>query len=109
MSENLKTAVDVDSLHGDTPVAFIGITLLRSGMMKLEGSITDEKFVGYMLTTAQDTMRNYHAQQKLGRRSPILVPAHDTAIVGTPEDKLLIGARDDLSNAMANAPGFKVR
>ena len=92
---------DLDDLHGDTPVAFIGITLLRSGVMKMEGSITDEKFVGYMLETAQQTMRTYHAKQKLGERSPILVAADDTAIVGTPEEKRLIAARDELSNAMA--------
>lgn len=101
MSEHCPDAVSMDDLHGDTPVAFIGITLLRSGMMRMEGSITDEKFVGYMLDTAKDTMRNYHAKQKLGQRSPILVPAYDTALVGTPEEKLLLAARDDLSNAMA--------
>ena len=101
MSEFLKDAVSMDDLHGDTPVAFIGITLMRSGLMKMEGSITDEKFVGYMLTTAQDTMRNYHAKQKLGERSAIIVPAYDTALVGTPEEKQLLAARDELSNAMA--------
>lgn len=103
MSEHCPDAVSMDALHGDTPVAFIGITLLRSGMMRMEGSITDEKFVMHMLDTAKDTMRNYHAKQKLGQRSPIIVPAHDTALVGTPEEKLLLKARDELSNAMANA------
>lgn len=92
---------DLDDLHGDTPVAFIGITLLRSGVMKMEGSITDEKFVMHMLDTARDTMVSYHAKQKLGQRSPILVAADDTAIIGTPEEKRLIAARDELSNAMA--------
>jgi hypothetical protein len=91
----------LDDIHGDTPVAYIGITLFRSGCMKLEGSITDEKFVQHMLDTAKDTMRNYHAKQKLGQRSPILVPAYDTALVGTTEEKQLLQARHELSNAMA--------
>lgn len=98
MSENFKKPVSLEDLHGDVPVACIQITLLRSGVMKMEGSITDEKFVGYMLDTARDTMRNYHAQQKLGNRSPILVAADDTALVGTPEEQRLIRARDQLDN-----------
>lgn len=92
---------DLDDLHGDTPVAFIGVTLLRSGVMKLEGSITDEAFGLYMLDTARDTIKGYHAQQKLGNRSPIIVHANDTALVGTSEEKALLAARDELSNAMA--------
>lgn len=92
--------VTLDDLHGDTPVAFIGITLYRSGLMKLEGSITDEKYAKYLLDTARDTLKNYHIQQKLGNRSPILVAAHDTALVGTPEEKKLLNARHELANAM---------
>lgn len=91
----------MDDLHGDTPVATIEIVLMRSGLMRIAGSITDEKFVQYMLDTAKDTMRNYHAKQKLGQRSPIIVPAYDTALVGTPEEKQLLAARHDLANAMA--------
>lgn len=100
MSEHCPNPASMDDLHGDTPVAFIGITLMRSGLMKMEGSITDEKFVGYMLETAKETMRNYHAKQKLGQRSPIIVPAYDTALVGTPEEKKLLAARHELANAM---------
>jgi hypothetical protein len=100
MSEHCKKPLTMDDLHGDTPVAFIGITLLRSGVMKMEGSITDEHFVGYMLDTAKDTMRSYHAKQKLGERSPILVHANDTALVGTPQEKALLAARHELANAM---------
>ena len=91
----------MDDLHGDTIVATIQIDLFRSGMMKMAGSITDEKFVQYMLDTAKETMRNYHAKQKMGLRSSILVPAYDTALVGTPEEKQLLKARDELSDAMA--------
>ena len=101
MSEHCKSAVSMDSLHGDTPVAVITITLLRSGMMKIEGAITDEKFVAYMLDTARETMKGYHAKQKMGERSPIVVPPWDTALTGTPEEKKLLAARDELSNAMA--------
>jgi hypothetical protein len=100
MGEFTRDAVKLDDLHGDTPVAFIGITLLRSGVMKMEGSITDEHFVQHMLNTAMDTMRSYHAKQKLGQRSPIIVPAYDTSLVGTVQEKQLLAARDELANAM---------
>jgi len=91
----------LDDLHGDTPVSRIGITLYRSGMVRLDGSITDEVYARYLLDTARDVLTNYHIQQKLGKRSSILVPAHDTALVGTLEEKKLLAARDDLANAMA--------
>lgn len=75
----------------------------RSGCMSVEGSITDEAYAKFLLDTARDTLTNYHIQQKLGNRSPILVPAHDTALVGTPEEKKLLTERDKLSDAMAAA------
>jgi len=91
----------LDDIHGDTVVASLTIQMTRAGMMSLAGSITDEKYIQFMLETALQYMKGYHAQQKLGRRSPILVPAHDTALVGTPEEKKLLAARDALANAMA--------
>lgn len=99
MSEHCPSPLHLEELHGDTPVAFIGITMLRSGMMKIEGSITDEHFARHMLDTARDTLTNYHIQQKAGRRSSIIVHANDTALVGTPQEKALLAARDDLDNA----------
>lgn len=96
----MAKTLSVDDLHGDTPVAYIGISLARSGVIKIEGSITDEHFARYMLDTARDTLTNYHIQQKLGNRSPILVHANDTALVGTPEEKALIAARDELDNLL---------
>ena len=93
--------VSMDDLHGVTTVATVTISLERSGLMKVEGSITDEKFVLYMLDTARDTMKSYHAKQKLGQRSPIIVHANDTALVGTPEEKALLAARHELADAMA--------
>lgn len=92
--------MSLDDLHGDTPVAYIGITLNRSGLMRIDGSITDEKFARYMLDTARETLTNYHIQQKLGKRSSIIVHADDTALVGTPEEKALLAARHELSDAM---------
>lgn len=92
---------DLDDLHGQTVVAHIDIRMDRSGAMRLAGSITDEKFAEYMLKTALETLKNYHIEQKRGNRSPILVHANDTALVGTPEEKALLSARDELSNAMA--------
>lgn len=91
----------MDDLHGDTVVAKIEICLMRSGMMRMAGSITDEKFTLHMLDTARQTMLEYHAKQKLGQRSAILVPADDTSLVGTNEEKRLLRARDELANAMA--------
>lgn len=90
----------LEDLHGDTVVAKIEICLMRSGMMRMAGSITDEHFTLHMLDTARQTMVEYHAKQKLGQRSAILVPADDTSLVGTPEEKRLLAARDELDNAM---------
>lgn len=93
---------DADDLHGETVVAEITIQLRRNGCMSVGGSITDEVYARYLLDTARDTLTNYHIQQKLGNRSSIIVPAHDTALVGTPEERKLFAARDELSNLMAS-------
>ena len=94
------TAQTLDDLHGDTVVATLTISVTRAGNMSLAGSITDEAYIQFMLETALQYMKGYHAQQKLGNRSAILVPAHDTALVGTPEEKRLLEARHELANAM---------
>jgi hypothetical protein len=93
---------DPDDAHGDTVVAEIVIQLRRNGCMSVAGSITDEVYARHLLDTARDTLTNYHIQQKLGNRSPIIVPAYDTSLVGTPEERKLVGARDELANAMAS-------
>jgi hypothetical protein len=90
----------LDDLHGDTIVASLTIQMSRAGNMSLAGSITDEAYIQFMLETALQYMKGYHAKQKLGKRSPILVPAYDTALVGTPEEKKLLAARHELSDAM---------
>jgi hypothetical protein len=92
---------DLDNVHGDTVVSVITIKMRRNGIMSVEGSITDEVYARCLLDTARDTLTNYHIQQKLGKRSPIIVPAYDTALVGTDAEKKLLAARDELSNAMA--------
>jgi hypothetical protein len=87
----------LDDLHGDTVVAKITICMARSGMMKVEGSITDYEFALHMLATAKDVVTNYHR-----RATPdsIIVPAYDTSLVGTDAEKKLLAARHDLANAM---------
>lgn len=96
-----KGPANMDDLHGLTVVAHIDIRMDRAGNMRLAGSITDEKFAMFMLQTAMETLKNYHIEQKKGNRSGIIVRANETALVGTPEEKALLAARDELSNAMA--------
>lgn len=100
MSEYHSDAQPLEALHGDTVVASITISLARSGLMKIEGSITDQKFTEYMLDTARETMKGYHARRRMGEQTPVVVPPWDTALVGTPEERRLIAARDELDNAI---------
>ena len=90
----------LDDLHGDTIVAQIHISMARSGACRVEGAITDKAFADFMLDTARDVVKNYHDRAKLMDGKAIIVPAYDTALVGTPEEKLLLKARDELANAM---------
>ena len=92
---------DPDDLHGDTVVASLEIKLRRNGAMSVGGSITDELYALHLLDTARDTIKSYHAQRRLGNRSQLVVPAYDTSLVGTPEERALLAARDELANAMA--------
>lgn len=86
----------LDDLHGATTVCRIVIEMDRAGNCKVEGSITDHEIATLMLDTAKDVVRNYHA-----KGGKIIVPAYDTALVGTEAEKKLLAARDELSNAMA--------
>lgn len=88
---------DADDLHGDTVVATIEIKLRRNGAMSVAGSITDEAYGLYLLDTARDTLRSHHARARIQGGSAIIVPAHDTALVGTPEEKMLLAARHELA------------
>ena len=90
---------NLDDTYGETVVSYIHIDMRRSGLMSISGTVTDEKYALHMLDTARDQIVSYHAQQKLGNRSPIIVPAYDTAVVGTPEEKRLLEARSELVNA----------
>lgn len=88
----------LDDLHGDTVVAKITISMARSGMMKVEGSITDREFAMHMLDTARDVVNNYHGRAV--KAGGLIVPANDTSLVGTESEKKLLAARDELANAM---------
>jgi hypothetical protein len=88
----------LDDLHGDTVVARITVSMGRSGMMKVDGSITDYEFAMHMLDTARDVVTNYHGRAV--KDGGIIVPAHDTALVGTDAEKKLLAARHELSDAM---------
>lgn len=90
----------IDDLHGDTVVAAIKISMARSGMMKVEGSITDYEFALHMLDTARDVVNSYHGRASVNKAS-IIVPANDTSLVGTDAEKKLLAARHELANAMS--------
>lgn len=95
-----KGAISLDDLHGDTVVASITVSLSRAGNMSLAGSLTDTAYILYMLETAVQYMKEHEIKRSLGERSQLIVPAYDTALVGTPEEKRLLAARDELSDAM---------
>lgn len=88
----------LDDLHGDTIVAQIKISMGRSGMMKVEGSITDHEFAMHMLDTARDVVNNYHGRAV--KDGGLIVPANDTSLVGTDAEKKLLAARHELADAM---------
>lgn len=90
----------MDDLHGDTAVANISITMARSGNCRVEGSITDYDFALFLLDTARDVVSNYHNRAKLMDGKALIVPAYDTALVGTPQEKQLLAARHELADAM---------
>lgn len=85
----------LDDLHGATVVCQINIRMDRAGNVRVEGSITDREFALFMLDTARDVINGYHA-----RGGGIVVPAHDTALVGTEAEKKLLAARHALADAM---------
>lgn len=93
--------MNLDDLHGATVVCRIAITMDRMGNCKVEGSITDEEIATMMLNTALDVIKSYHGKRRAGAGGQIVVPAYDTALVGTDAEKKLLAARDELSNAMA--------
>jgi hypothetical protein len=90
----------LDDLHGQTTVARISIAMTRDGACRVEGSITDHAFACFMLDTARDVVNNYHNRAKLSDGKAIVVPAYDTALVGTEEEKRLLAARHELASAM---------
>lgn len=95
----------LDTLHGQTAVARLSITMARSGECRVEGSITDKAFAHFMLDTARDVVNNYHNRGKLTDGQILIVPAYDTALVGTEEEKKLLAARHELADAMGGRNG----
>lgn len=81
---------------GNTVVAFLEIKMRRNGMMSIGGSVTDQEYVLKMIDTARATLVENFKREREGK---IIVPAHDTALVGTPQEKKLIQATDDLYKA----------
>jgi hypothetical protein len=93
MSENFKKPQRMEELVGDHPRAFIGITLLSSGSVKVEGSITDLAFAETMLKTAGEVVKSYHARKRMEGGGPVFVPLKDTPLAGTPDEKRLVLGR----------------
>lgn len=93
----------LDDLHGATLVCRITVEMDRMGNCKVDGSITDEEIALLMLDTARDCIRSYHAKRRAGTGSQIIVPAYDTALVGTEAEKKLLASRHELADAMAGS------
>lgn len=90
----------LDDLHGATTVCRIVVEMDRAGNCKVAGSITDKEFATFMLDTAKSVVANYHDRAKLIQGKPLIVPAYDTALVGTDAEKKLLAARSELADAM---------
>lgn len=90
----------LDDLHGDTVVSTLQIKCYRSGVMSVAGSITDLNYALAMLDSARQTLLNSNARRKITHGEAAIIPAYDTALVGTPEEKLLLAARHQLADAM---------
>ena len=86
---------DPDELFGDTVVFELVIQIRRNGAMSVAGSINDCEYAKLVLKTAMDTLDTYHARKRLGLDT-LIVPAHDTALVGTEQEKKLLKAKEDL-------------
>jgi hypothetical protein len=90
----------LDDVHGATLVCRIGITMDRMGNVRVDGAITDEEIALLMIDTARDVIKSYHARRRAGTGSQLIVPAYDTALVGTDAEKKLLAARHELADAM---------
>lgn len=83
-----KKGHDLEQLASDIPVARIEIILYQSGVVRVEGQITDKDFALSMLDMARDTVNNYHNRNKVNNGG-ILIPAKDTPLAGTEAEKRL--------------------
>lgn len=71
---------DISDIAFAIPVARVEIIMYENGMVKVEGQITNLDFALSMLDTARDTVKNYHARNKLGKGGSVLIPSHDTPL-----------------------------
>jgi hypothetical protein len=92
---------DPDDLHGDTIVCQITIACRRNGTMSVSGHINDEAYAMAMLDTAKQSLKSHHDKIRMGQRGGMIIPAHDTALVGTPEERKLYEAREDIARRRA--------
>lgn len=90
----------LDDLHGDTVVSELQIVCYRSGVMAVRGSITDLNYALAMLDSARDTILNANARRQITHGDMAIIPAHDTALVGTPHEKALLAARHELADVL---------
>jgi len=90
----------LDDVHGQTMVCRITVSMDRAGNCKVEGAITDHEFAMLMLDTAKDVVNSYHGRVRGADGRPLIVPANDTALVGTEAEKKLLAARHELASLM---------
>lgn len=95
-------STNLDEMIAGTIVAFLEIKMRRDGVMSIGGTITDEKSVLAMLDTARATMVETFKRNREGK---IIVPAHDTAAVGTELEKNLLRATEGLHGAAEKLRG----
>ena len=73
---------DPDDLYGDEKVSTIEISIRRNGAMSVAGAINDLPAALAMLDAAKDSVRNYHARQRV-TNGGLIVPSHDAPKVLT--------------------------
>jgi hypothetical protein len=69
---------DPDDLYDDATTFLIEIRVRRNGNMSVAGNIADEAYAIACLDQAKDTVRSYHARNRVGQT--IIVPGNDLAL-----------------------------
>ena len=81
---------------GETIVGWLHLDMARSGAMRISGTITDEASILAMIDTARASLVENFRSKKEGK---IIVPAYDTAVVGTDLEKHLLKSVEELHQA----------